>query len=59
MGHVEYLNYFGSLTTNDARCTGEITSRIAMAKAVFNKKKTLFTSKLDLNVRKKLVACYT
>jgi hypothetical protein len=51
MGHVEYLNYFGSMTTNDARCTGAITSRIAMAKAVFNEK-TLFTRKLGLNVRK-------
>ena len=29
-----------------------------MAKAVFNKKKTLFTSKLGLNLRKKLVKCY-
>ena len=29
-----------------------------MAKAVFNKKKTLLTSKLDLNLRKKLVKCY-
>jgi hypothetical protein len=29
-----------------------------MAKAAFNKK-TLFTSKLDLNLRKKLVNCYT
>jgi len=28
-----------------------------MAKAAFNKK-TLFTSKLDLNLRKKLVKCY-
>jgi hypothetical protein len=36
----------------------EIKSRIAMAKAAFNKKKTLFTSKLDLNLRKKLVKCY-
>jgi len=26
---------------------------LAMAKAAFNKKKTLFTSKLDLNLRKK------
>jgi len=30
-----------------------------MAKAAFNEKKTLFTSKLDLNLRKKLVKCYT
>jgi hypothetical protein len=29
-----------------------------MAKAAFNKKKTLSTSKLDLNLRKKLVKCY-
>jgi hypothetical protein len=33
-------------------------SRIAMAKAAFNKKKSLLTSKLDLNLRKKLVECY-
>jgi hypothetical protein len=35
----------------------EIKSRTAMAKAAFNKK-TLFTSKLDLNLKKKLVKCY-
>jgi hypothetical protein len=29
-----------------------------VAKAAFNKNKTLFTSKLDLNLRKKLVKCY-
>ena len=29
-----------------------------MAKAAFNKKKTHFTSKLDLNLRKKLLKCY-
>jgi hypothetical protein len=45
-------------TTNDGRCTCEIKSRIAMAKAAFNKKRALFTSKLDLNLRKKLVKCY-
>jgi hypothetical protein len=41
---------------SDARCTREIKS---MAKTVFNKKKALFTSKMDLHVRKKLVKCYT
>jgi hypothetical protein len=55
--NVEYFNYFGSMVTDDARCTREIESRIAMAQAVF-KKKTLFTSKLDLNLGKKLVKCY-
>jgi len=29
-----------------------------MAKAVFNKKKGLFTNKLDLNLKTKLVKCY-
>jgi hypothetical protein len=29
-----------------------------MANATFNKKKTSFTSKLELNLRKKLVKCY-
>jgi hypothetical protein len=46
------------MITNDARCTREIKSRIAMAKAAFNKKKNFFTSKLELNLRKKLVKCY-
>jgi hypothetical protein len=46
------------MITKDARCTREMKSRIAMAKAAFNKKKALFTSKLDLNLRKKLVNCY-
>jgi hypothetical protein len=31
---------------------------IAMEKSTFNRKKTLFTSKLELNLRKKLVTCY-
>jgi hypothetical protein len=36
----------------------EIKSRLAMAKASFNRKQTLFTSILDLNLRMKLVQCY-
>jgi hypothetical protein len=54
---VEYFNYLDSMITNDGRCTREIKSRIALAKATFNKK-TLFTSKLELNLREKLVKCY-
>jgi hypothetical protein len=46
------------MITSDASCTCEIKSRIAMAKAAFNKKKNLFTSKLDLNLKMKLVKCY-
>ena len=49
------------MLTDDGRCTFEIKSLIAMAKAAFNKKKkkkNLCTSKLDLNLRKKLLKCY-
>jgi hypothetical protein len=31
---------------------------IAMANAAFNNKRALFTSKMDLKLRKKLVKCY-
>jgi hypothetical protein len=55
LGNVEYFNYLGSIITDDARCTCEIKSRIAMAKPAFNKKKALFTSKVELNLRQKLV----
>jgi len=46
------------MLANDGRCTCEIKSRIAMVKTAFSKKKTLFASKLDLNLRKKLIKCY-
>jgi len=36
----------------------EIKCRIAMAKAAFNKKRALFTSTLDVELRKKPVKCY-
>jgi hypothetical protein len=55
---VESFKYLGSILTNDGRCTCEIKYRIAMAKAVFNKKRTLFTITLDLELRKMLVKCY-
>jgi hypothetical protein len=41
LANVEYFNYLRSVITNDARCTCEIKSRIAMAKAAFNRKKIL------------------
>ena len=56
--NVECFKYLGSMLTNDGRCTCEIKSRIAMAKDAFSKKKTPFISKLDLNLRKKLIKCY-
>jgi hypothetical protein len=57
LDNVESFKYLGSMLRNDGRCTCEIKSRIAMAKAAFNKKRVLFTSTLDLKLRKKLVKC--
>jgi hypothetical protein len=54
--NVESLKYLGTMLTNDGRCTFEIKSKIAMAKAAFNKKRDLFTIKMEL--RKKLVKYY-
>ena len=42
------------MLTNDGRCTREIKSRIAMAKAAFSKKETLFTSKFEEETNKML-----
>jgi hypothetical protein len=42
---------------NDGRCTCEIKPRIALAKAAFNKKRALFTSKTGLELRNRLVKC--
>jgi len=56
--NVEYFKYLGSILTNDGICICEIKSRIAIAKAAFNKKRALFSSTLDLKLRKKLVKCY-
>jgi hypothetical protein len=36
----------------------EVKCAIAVAKAAFNKKRALFTSKMDLGMRKKLVKLY-
>ena len=45
-----------SMITNGARCTCEIECRTGITKAAPNKK-ALFTSKLDLHLRNKLVKC--
>ena len=56
--NVKSFKYLDSMLTNYGRITCEIKSRIAMAKAAFNKKRALFTSTLELKSRKRLVKCY-
>ncbi|KDR18382.1 hypothetical protein L798_07764 [Zootermopsis nevadensis] len=58
MENVEIFKYLGSIVTTDALCTKEVKARIAMAKAAFVKKRILLTSKLGLEMKKKLVKCY-
>ena len=55
---MESFKYLGNILTNDGRCTCEIKCRLAMAKVALNKKRALFNSTLDLELRKKLVKCY-
>jgi hypothetical protein len=52
------LKYLISLLEKNVRYTREMKSRMVIAKAVFNKNKAPFTSKLTLNLRKKLKKCY-
>jgi hypothetical protein len=46
-----------NILTNNGRYTCEIKCRFAMAKAALNKKRTLFTRSLDLELWKKLISC--
>jgi hypothetical protein len=55
---VEYFTSLCSKITNYVRWKSEIKSRIAKAKAAPNKEKTHFTTKMDLNLRKKVETCY-
>jgi hypothetical protein len=43
--NVEYINWFGSIKTNDARCTREIKSRFTIAEAAFKKQNVLSPAK--------------
>jgi hypothetical protein len=55
--NLEYFKCLANMITDDAIYTHEINCRIAKAKVAFNKT-TLFTSKLNLNLRDKLIKCY-
>ncbi len=47
--------YLGSWITDDGRCDVEIRSRIAMAKAAFNRRKELLTKNMSRSVKNKIV----
>jgi len=54
LDNVAYFSCSGSVVTSDVRCTRDTKSRTAMEKASTNKN-TLFTRKLNLNLRKYVV----
>jgi hypothetical protein len=56
LANVKYFNYLGSMLTNYPRCTQEIKFKIVIA--AFNKKKDLYTNKMDLNLSKKQTKSY-
>ena len=56
--NVDCYKHFGSMVTNDAKCTREIKPSISVAKAAFKRNLIIFTSKLDLNLRKKSLDRY-
>ena len=46
--NVKCFKYLGSMLADDGRCTFKIKSRIATAKAAFNKKKNFFYQQIGL-----------
>ena len=53
---VDHFKCLGSVLTRDGYCIREIKMRIATAKEAFNRKISLLTSKLNIELRKKIGA---
>jgi hypothetical protein len=56
--NVELFKYLCNILTNDGSCICEIKCRIAVDKAAFSKKRALYISTLELELRKKPLKCY-
>jgi len=54
---VNQFRYLGSLISEDGYCTNVIHSRIEMVKKVFVEKKKLFTGKMNLELKKRILKC--
>ena len=57
---VDRFKYLGSVLTRGrgSYCTREIKMRIVISKEAFNRKMSLLKSKLNIELKKKLVRCY-
>jgi hypothetical protein len=56
--NMKYYIYLVSMLENGAGCKREDKTRISMAKPALNKNQTLFTSKMDINLSKRLRKSY-
>jgi len=54
---VREFQYLGSLISDDGYCEKEIANRLGMAKKVFQDKRKLFTGKMNLELKKRIVKC--
>ena len=55
---VDHFKYLGSVLTGDGYCTREIKMGISTAEEAFNRKISLLTNELNIELGKKLVRCY-
>ena len=55
---VDHFKRLGKVLTGDGYCTREIKMRIVIAKEAFNRKISLLTSKINIELREKLIRCY-
>ena len=55
---VHHFKYLGSVLTRDGYSTREIKIRIAIVKEAFNRKLSLWTNKVNIELTKKLVRFY-
>jgi hypothetical protein len=56
--NVEFFKYLVSTLTNDGRCTVKLNPELLWQKLHLTRRGLFFTSKMDLELRKKLVKCY-
>ena len=55
---VDSFKYLGCNISSNMNCYQKVKQRIAMAKDVFNKKKSIFCGPLEKELRKRLVKCF-
>src|SRR5215469_7385752 len=53
--HVKQFQYLGTWLTEDSRSSVDVKCRIALAKVAFNSMKELFTSRLQMPLKKRII----